>query len=52
VKPQSEETRDIHYVTLVASNPRLDLPQDRRPHAMDVSTIKRIATECQRWWWR
>jgi hypothetical protein len=45
----SGETRDIHraggcYVTLVGSNPLFHLPQDRWPHAVDVSAIARIAS--------
>ena len=44
----SGETRDIHraggrYVTLVGSNPLFHLPQDRWPHAVDVSAVARIA---------
>jgi hypothetical protein len=44
----SGETRDIHraggrYVTLVGSNPRFHLPQDRWPHAVDVDAVERIA---------
>ncbi|HEY2616424.1 MAG TPA: hypothetical protein VGI78_03715 [Acetobacteraceae bacterium] len=49
----SGETRDIHraggrYVTLVGSNPRFHLPQDRWPHAVDVAVIERIATAAAR----
>jgi hypothetical protein len=45
----SGETRDIHraggrYVTLVGSNPWFHLPQDRLPHAVDVTVVARIAS--------
>lgn len=44
----SGETRDIHrdggrYVTLVGSNQRFHLPQDRWPHAVDPPAVARIA---------
>jgi hypothetical protein len=44
----SGETRDIHradgrYVTLVGSNPRFHLPQDRWPHAVDTDVVTRVA---------
>ncbi len=44
----SGETRDIHraggrYVTLVGTSPLFHLPQDRFPHAVDVSAIARYA---------
>jgi hypothetical protein len=49
----SGETRDIHraggrYITLVGSNPRFHLPQDRWPHAVDVGTVERIAAAAAR----
>jgi len=45
----SGETRDIHraggrYLTLVGTNRLFHLPQDRWPHAVDVSAVARIAT--------
>ena len=45
----SGETRDIHraggcYVTLVGSNPLFHLPQDRWPHAVDATSVARIAS--------
>jgi hypothetical protein len=44
----SGETRDIHraggrYVTLVGTNPRSHLPQDRLPHTVDTQAVTRIA---------
>jgi hypothetical protein len=44
----SGETRDVHragghYVTLVGSNPRFDLPEDRWPHAVDADAVTRLA---------
>ena len=47
------ETRYIHraggcYLTLVGSNPLFHLPQDRWPHAVDVSTITRVAAATSR----
>ncbi|MBO0739169.1 MAG: hypothetical protein J2P48_21945, partial [Alphaproteobacteria bacterium] len=47
-QPPSGETRDIHkagghYLTLVGTNRLFHLPQDRWPHAVDVSAIARIA---------
>jgi hypothetical protein len=44
----SGETRDIHtaggrYLTLVGSNDLFHLPQDRWPHAVDLTAIARIA---------
>jgi hypothetical protein len=49
----SGETRDIHraggrYVTLVGSNPWFHLPQDRWPHAVDVTAVERIASAAAR----
>jgi hypothetical protein len=49
----SGEARDIHraggrYVTLVGSNPLFHLPQDRWPHAVDVSAVARIAAAAAR----
>ncbi|HWB48202.1 MAG TPA: hypothetical protein VG651_03755 [Stellaceae bacterium] len=53
VQPPSGETRDIHkaggrYLTLVATNPLFHLPQDRWPHAVDVSAVARIADAAAR----
>ncbi|HLN25272.1 MAG TPA: hypothetical protein VN808_05175 [Stellaceae bacterium] len=47
-QPPSGETRDIHraggrYLTLVGTNRLFHLPQDRWPHAVDVSAVARIA---------
>src|SRR5439155_26704130 len=44
----SGETGDIpraggRYLTLVGSNPLFHLPQDRWPHAVDVTAVARIA---------
>ena len=44
----SGETRDIHraggrFLTLVGTNKLFHLPQDRWPHAADVSAVARIA---------
>ncbi len=49
----SGETRDIHraggrYRTLVGSNPWFHLPQDRWPHAVNITTIARIAAGAAR----
>jgi hypothetical protein len=46
--PPSGETRDIHtaggrYLTLVGSNRLFHLPQDRWPHAVDITAVARIA---------
>ena len=44
----SGETRDIHraggrYVTLVGSNPRFHLPDDRWPEAINTEVVTRVA---------
>ena len=49
----SGETRDIHraggrYLTLVGSNKLFHLPQDRWPHAVDVTAVERIAADAAR----
>jgi hypothetical protein len=49
----SGETRDIHraggrYLTLVGTNRLFHLPQDRWPHAVDVSAVARIAAAAAR----
>ncbi|HML10280.1 MAG TPA: hypothetical protein VK432_05420 [Stellaceae bacterium] len=48
LSPPSGETRDIHkaggrYLTLVGTNRLFHLPQDRWPHAVDVTAVARIA---------
>ena len=47
------ETRDIHraggrYITLVGGNALFHLPQDRLPHAVDISTVARAAAAAAR----
>lgn len=49
----SGETRDIHraggrFLTLVGTNKLFHLPQDRWPHAADVSAVARIAAAAVR----
>jgi hypothetical protein len=49
----SGETRDIHrkggrYLTLVGTNPLFHLPQDRRPEAVDLAAVTRIAAAAAR----